>query len=541
MHAQLGQRIEGVCTTMELLALSHHWLTYETTQANPAAYQLREISGFGVKGRLGLRVLSASCAALAMVLGLMATVAKAITAYVDRPGQEVSIRDRPVDGGIVRIVFDGDRLDVTETTQDGWTQLTDGNWIPTDSIRFSNTDGSDQGGNATPPPTDSWGTPATVAVNQLDARWGPGDQYGLHRTLFSGNQVLLTGTISPTGWMQLIDGTWVLGNQLNPRYGGFDYQGQPPTDDWGSPATVTATRANVRWGPGEDYGLNRVLGSGATVQLTGNIRSNGWVELIDGTWVAGNLINPLYGGYTLPTTPSPSTTAATVDTPAYTQNNDYNLNVRAGPGVGNRILRVIADGQPIALTGNQQNGWYELADGSWVAGKYQGRQTLRFEAISRLISNPQTSPGVLRRGVQDPAVRQLQTRLQTLGYLPQNAVITDYYGSLTEQAVINFQRTNGLTVDGVAGTTTLNLLYQTPPVSGVGNTVPTVPGQGSRVQITTANDTAIPVRENPNVNARQLDTLTNGQTVTATGRMDNGWIQLESGGWVEPNTWQVLN
>jgi peptidoglycan hydrolase-like protein with peptidoglycan-binding domain len=71
-----------------------------------------------------------------------------------------------------------------------------------------------------------------------------------------------------------------------------------------------------------------------------------------------------------------------------------------------------------------------------------------------------TTPGnmgeALRRGSSGSAVTNLQQRLKTAGYY--NGPLTGYYGSLTEAAIIQFQRAKGLVPDGVAGSTTLSAL-----------------------------------------------------------------------------------
>lgn len=53
-------------------------------------------------------------------------------------------------------------------------------------------------------------------------------------------------------------------------------------------------------------------------------------------------------------------------------------------------------------------------------------------------------------------VIQIQTRLKNWGYY--NGAIDGVYGNATYQAVKNFQKKNGLTVDGVAGSNTLKAL-----------------------------------------------------------------------------------
>ena len=64
----------------------------------------------------------------------------------------------------------------------------------------------------------------------------------------------------------------------------------------------------------------------------------------------------------------------------------------------------------------------------------------------------------LRRGTYGDLVLRMQSALKDQGYFKGN---TDgYFGEATEQAVINFQRVNGLQPDGVAGPATLRVLYE---------------------------------------------------------------------------------
>lgn len=64
---------------------------------------------------------------------------------------------------------------------------------------------------------------------------------------------------------------------------------------------------------------------------------------------------------------------------------------------------------------------------------------------------------VLRLGSKGTSVSQLQQRLKDLGYY--SGTVDGVFGTGTEQAVIRFQRANGLTADGVAGEKTLKKLY----------------------------------------------------------------------------------
>lgn len=63
---------------------------------------------------------------------------------------------------------------------------------------------------------------------------------------------------------------------------------------------------------------------------------------------------------------------------------------------------------------------------------------------------------ILKVGSTGNSVKELQTKLISLGYLNSNA--TGYYGNQTKNAVLKFQAKNGLKQDGIAGNQTLKAL-----------------------------------------------------------------------------------
>ena len=82
---------------------------------------------------------------------------------------------------------------------------------------------------------------------------------------------------------------------------------------------------------------------------------------------------------------------------------------------------------------------------------------------ARPTATPQpTRYSTLYVGDKGSAVRRLQDRLRELGYLKGNA--DGSYGAQTKTAVENFQRANGLKVDGIAGRNTQQVLFESPTV-----------------------------------------------------------------------------
>ena len=71
-------------------------------------------------------------------------------------------------------------------------------------------------------------------------------------------------------------------------------------------------------------------------------------------------------------------------------------------------------------------------------------------------SEPTPEP-VLRTGSRGQEVKDLQSRLYTLGYY--DGEIDGQFGAMTKSAVIDFQRANGLEADGMVGSETKTLLF----------------------------------------------------------------------------------
>ena len=103
------------------------------------------------------------------------------------------------------------------------------------------------------------------------------------------------------------------------------------------------------------------------------------------------------------------------------------------------------------------------------------------------------------QGVSGTDVTELQKRLKELGYLDN---VTGYFGTDTDRAVREFQKANGLTVDGMVGRQTRDVLYST-------NAIPkkqTTPSKTPSTQAPTKTDppadkTQTPSTQKPNTQA----------------------------------------
>lgn len=86
------------------------------------------------------------------------------------------------------------------------------------------------------------------------------------------------------------------------------------------------------------------------------------------------------------------------------------------------------------------------------------------------VAGPKTL-AVLDKIVSQDKVKILQTQLKNLNYFHAN--ITGYYGSITKEAVKQFQRDYGLHVDGIAGPATMAAIQRAAPRTSRGSTAGT--------------------------------------------------------------------
>ena len=181
-------------------------------------------------------------------------------------------------------------------------------------------------------------------------------------------------------------------------------------------------------------------------------------------------------------TPTPKPTARPTATPRPTPRVTATPRPTATPNLTHEYyLQIGASGQKVRTLQNRliQLGWLggratgtfdaateaavrafqKKTKGLWEDG-VAGPDTLRalYSDGAARGGNVAASTGeTLENGSRGDAVRRLQQRLKDLGYY--SGAADGSFGDATENAVRAFQRRNGLTVDGKAGTATLNRLY----------------------------------------------------------------------------------
>jgi peptidoglycan hydrolase-like protein with peptidoglycan-binding domain len=95
----------------------------------------------------------------------------------------------------------------------------------------------------------------------------------------------------------------------------------------------------------------------------------------------------------------------------------------------------------------------------------------RFIATAFSFSSEQYAPQIIpsfqvwRNGDEDPAVADIQIKLQSLGYFPKGRVASGYFGTITESALKKYQRSVGLPQTGIFDKATYGQFYTTGAIS----------------------------------------------------------------------------
>jgi len=240
-----------------------------------------------------------------------------------------------------------------------------------------------------------------------------------------------------------------------------------------SPAAVTANgHVYLRKGPGTTYDTVLVLKPDAEMKVTGS--SGNWYKVTYGKktgYVNKDVVTPKgTAKKDDPATPSASgasNTAIAYRTLKQGMTGEDVTRLQEGliyAGFFDLMPNGKYDKNTKTAVTNYQNASKLKADG--IAGEETQRKLLGdpgsaaasgAEADSAQVAYAEPSPGsALRLGSKGDAVRQLQTQLQTLGYLKPKP--DGSYGLVTQQAVMSFQSANKLKADGVAGSATLKAL-----------------------------------------------------------------------------------
>ncbi|MEM8604305.1 MAG: SH3 domain-containing protein [Cyanobacteria bacterium P01_H01_bin.121] len=127
---------------------------------------------------------------------------------------------------------------------------------------------------------------------------------------------------------------------------------------------VTATGLNVRSGPGLNFPIRSTLANGTLIN--GAEETGQWLKLADGGYVSSRFVSRASATQVDSDRPERAASAAGRKLEVTASG----LNVRSGPSLMDTIRGVYPAGAVVETTGEQQNGFVELTDGTWVSASF---------------------------------------------------------------------------------------------------------------------------------------------------------------------------
>ena len=130
--------------------------------------------------------------------------------------------------------------------------------------------------------------------------------------------------------------------------------------------------------------------------------------------------------------------------------------VRQKASTSSTALSTIKKGETVTVL-SVDGDWAKVKDGSrtgYVAARYLNISGKTSSSASS--SSSSSASSTLRKGDEGDAVKEMQKKLIQLGYLDTDA--TGLFGSATREAVKAFQKAQGISADGIAGSATLKAL-----------------------------------------------------------------------------------
>ncbi len=217
--------------------------------------------------------------------------------------------------------------------------------------------------------------------------------------------------------------------------------------------SVTASSLKVRSGPSTGYEILKTLSQGTTLNVLGESGDWYYIELSNGTKGYASKQYIQKGSGT-------STCTITVS--------DGKLNVRGGAGTNFDVVATVKNGEVVTLL-DDSTSWYKIKTSSGKTGYVNSKYVkLGGSLSSNTATSSSSAPsGTFKNGSQGSGVVSIQKRLKDLGYFTGTA--TGFYGSSTVSAVKKFQSANGLSADGVCGSSTLDKMFSSSAKKSTGS------------------------------------------------------------------------
>jgi len=129
-------------------------------------------------------------------------------------------------------------------------------------------------------------------------------------------------------------------------------------------AGTVIKNANLRSGPGTNFGVVGTATKGQIFNIVGKNDNGTWYKLDSGQWIANFLINMESTATAVPAAPQSQQLATDHKKVTVLKN----ANLRAGPGTSFAIVGHAKVGQVLEVIGQNANGtWYQLTNECWIA------------------------------------------------------------------------------------------------------------------------------------------------------------------------------
>ncbi|MFX3660102.1 MAG: glucosaminidase domain-containing protein [Ectobacillus sp.] len=170
--------------------------------------------------------------------------------------------------------------------------------------------------------------------------------------------------------------------------------------------TIIAETLNLRSGPGMNYPVLRTLPKGSQWKVFGEA-VNGFYNLGGDQWCSAN---PVYVSFTPSSRPAQAATSITGEIKLL-----VDLNLRSGPGMQYKVIRVMKKGESYKVFGNAVNGWYNLGGQQWCSANpsYVSYTPYHFIKVTADVLNVRNGPGT-----QYAVIKQIKRNetYRTYGY-----------------------------------------------------------------------------------------------------------------------------
>ncbi len=225
-----------------------------------------------------------------------------------------------------------------------------------------------------PAQSEAAGGTATVTVNSLNVRKGPGLSYAVMMQINKGESYQVTSVNG--NWLELsIAGKrgWVAGWLVNRKQSPSQSSSLPDTAADGTSVSSKVDGLRVRTGPGLNFQIIGSISPGPAYRVIS--KSGTWVKIsLSGKegWVHGSYLNTVKKqDAKQEKTPDEAIDKAVVTATV--------LNVRSGPSTSHSIVGRLKSGDAVAVN-DVQNGWYKINFQNiqgWIAGTYAEKEQSR--------------------------------------------------------------------------------------------------------------------------------------------------------------------